>query len=143
MRFEEFSFCSPENRQALLNLRQRVREAGYLYFDMELGSLYHSFQGIPYLFVCFDGQEAVGLVMFHFFSKDEAELQGMVDPRYRRQGIFSRLMAMAGTVLDDNGFKSALYLVEEGTTDKAVLGKVFPCASLDHTELRLSCSQEF
>jgi mycothiol synthase len=61
-----------------------------------------------------DGQ-LVGFVPIFTFTASETEISGMVDPRYRRRGIATRLVQVARAEARWRGSQNLLFMVERGS----------------------------
>ncbi|KYP81373.1 hypothetical protein AYW79_01595 [Ferroacidibacillus organovorans] len=68
------------------------------------------------------GDRLVGYLGLHQFQMHEVELTGMVDPAYRRRGIFSALVAEARQEIDDRGASVLIFISpQESNSGKCCL----------------------
>lgn len=88
-------------------------------------------------FFCYDAKGSmVGYLAIYCFGKPEAEISGMVNPAFRRQGIFSGLLELAMAECRARHVKSLLFICERssasGTAFINSIGTVY-----DHSEHRM------
>lgn len=94
-------------------------------------------------FLCFDGSKLVGFIGIYKMSTGscEAELTGMVDPDYRRTGIFTELFNKAIAECRQGGVKTALLITNSGYSngaDFALKNSLSP----EHSELAMICQNK-
>jgi len=89
-------------------------------------------------FFCYCNQMAVGyLGIAAFGGAQPPELNGLVLPEYRRQGIFTRLFALAGSEMREHEYDKALLLCDHASeSGTAFIAKIKGRA--EHAELELS-----
>lgn len=94
-------------------------------------------------FMYFDDQQLIGYIGLSSFggAGSQIEVNGMVHPEYRRQGVFSQLFKLANEEWNRRGAKSVLLLSDR----KSEAGQRFihkTGASYDHSEYEMVLNRE-
>ncbi len=124
---------------ALLEEACRAHDGGRL--KLEWHSLRSRPSGTTSDFLWVDGEDVIGFVGLYQWRPIELELCGMVDPRWRRQGIGDRLYDAAAAEVARRGPARALLIVDRALE----AGRRFALSrrgELDHSEHRMQQRRE-
>lgn len=129
-----------KNYDIIIALAKKCEEHDGVVLKLNLNMLKHRNPCEKNDFLCFDGSKLVGFFGIYQMSTgcDEAELTGMVDPDYRRRGIFTKLYKSAIDECKLRGIKSTLLITNSGCShgaDFALKNALSP----DHSELVMVC----
>ncbi len=83
-----------------------------------------------------DSGKLLGYIAIYCFGMPEAEISGMVHPSYRRNGIFSKLLAYAALECRKRSVKSLLFINDRNSLPGASFAKSTG-ALFDHSEHRM------
>lgn len=97
--------------------------------------------GRPSEFLAYDGDQLIGYTGICFFGGNESEVNGLVAPAYRRNGVFTKIIQEVETELLSRGHKTYLALVDQLSSS----GMAWVNAKqgvLDHVEYEMLLPEE-
>lgn len=84
-------------------------------------------------FLCYQGTKLVGYLGICSFSEEELEVNGMVDPNYRKQGIFTHLFSLADKEVQRRRTKKILLICDKNGAEGLRFIKQIP-TNFHHAE---------
>ncbi|ASS73718.1 hypothetical protein CIG75_01140 [Tumebacillus algifaecis] len=131
---------SHEEIKAVAALEQLCNEREGISLRVGTESLASRSGDSPHDFLCYADEQLVGYLHWFTFDNKEAEINGMVHPDYRRQGVFGRLLSEAEMVMRTRGIVSQIFLID--AKSRSGLDFVNHCgAKYDKTEYAMTLNR--
>lgn len=115
--FKELKRLLPLHKENLTALESVCRAKDGTVSSVCSSTEFNCRRDIPVFFLAMDGTKLVGYLSVFLPEETSAEINVLIHPDYRRQGIFTALLQRAKTALSAVGTKEFIFVCEPSATD--------------------------
>lgn len=115
--FKELKRLLPLHKENLTALESICRAKDGTVSSVCSSTEFNCRRDIPVFFLAMDGTKLVGYLSVFLPEETSAEINVLIHPDYRRQGIFTALLLRAKTALSAVGTKEFIFVCEPSATD--------------------------
>ena len=112
LQYKELKRLLPMHKEKLLALESTCRTKDGTTSSVCISTEFNCRRDIPVFFLVLDGTELIGYLNVFLPEECTAELNVLVHPNYRRQGIFTELLQRAKAALSALGTKEFVFVCE-------------------------------
>ena len=117
LQFKELKRLLTMHKEKLLTLESACRVKDGTTSSVCSTTEFNCRRDVPVFFLALDGAELVGYLSVFLPEESTAELNVLVHPDYRRQGIFTKLLQRAKAALSAIGTKEFVFVCEPSSAD--------------------------
>lgn len=123
---------------ALQRLIQESSETDGYTADMDTDASMNAVKDMCCIYTCEDGGMLTALLFVFAPGREEAEINALVHPRYRRKGCFKAMLREAAAESLRFGYNLGLFVVNSDSRDGKAVIEHWGCGT-DHAELQMEC----
>lgn len=117
LQYKQLKRLLPTHRKKLLTLENICRVQDGTISSVSSSTEFNCRRDIPVFFLALDGTELIGYLSIFLPEVRTAELNALVHPGYRRQGIFTELLQQAKNALSAIGTEELVFVCEPSSAD--------------------------
>ena len=117
IRYKELKRLLPVHKEKILVLEELCRAKDGTISSVNNSTEYNCRRDIPVFFLAFEETTLVGILSVFLPEESTAELNALVHPAYRRQGIFTGLLQRAKSALSAIGTEAFIFVCEPSSID--------------------------
>ena len=117
LQYKELKRLLPMHKEKLLTLENLCRAKDGTMSSVCNSTEFNCRRDVPVFFLALEGTELIGYLSVFLPEENTGELNALIHPDYRRQGIFTELLRRAKTALSAVGTEDFVFVCEPVSTD--------------------------